>query len=80
VENRRLRRIEQLRRVFDQGFLSEAAFEQLKRDVESHANSADVRRGGPKDDDAVAAVVTPKRGNGRRPPHQPTAHDGRRNR
>jgi len=53
VENRRIGRIEQLRRVYEQGFLSEAVFEQLKRDVESHVNSEDARRGATKDDDAA---------------------------
>lgn len=33
------RRVEQLRRVFDQGFLSRAEFETMKRYVEAEAES-----------------------------------------
>jgi len=50
MEYRRVGRIEQLRRVYEQGFLSEAAFEKLKRDIESHASPVDARLGMEGDD------------------------------
>ena len=62
MEHRRVGRIEQLRRVYEQGFLSEAAFEKLKRDIESHASPVDARLGGTEGDDSEPSVDLAVRG------------------